>query len=142
MNATDLSDCTDCLCLASRRAARTLTRAYDREMRGSGIRGTQFTILVMLLLRGPSAIGDLAEALGMERTTLTRNLAVLERQGWVELRPGEDDARLRIARVTRSGRKRVDEALPAWRSAQAKAAARIGPAAITALRALSRRSPD
>jgi len=138
MNPVILSECADCLCLASRRAARTLTRAYDRELRTFDIRATQFTVLVMLLLRGPTAIGDLADALGMERTTLTRNLALLESRGWIELRPGEDDARVRVVKVTRSGSRRVEEAFPAWRSAQAKAAARIGAKSVAAMQALSR----
>ncbi len=138
MTPSDLSDCADCLCLASRRAARTLTRAYDREMRSHGIRATQFTTLVMLLLRGPTTIGDLAEALGMERTTLSRNLDVLEGRGWIVLRPGDEDARVRIATVTRSGRKRVEEAMPAWRAAQAKATATIGAAAVHAMQGLAR----
>ena len=141
MNAADLSECADCLCLASRRAARMLTRAYDRELRRYDIRATQFTVLVMLLLRGPTAIGELADALGMERTTLTRNLGVLEGRGWIELRPGEADARVRIAKVTRSGSRRVEEAFPAWRTAQAKAAASVGAPAIRAMQALSRHNP-
>jgi DNA-binding MarR family transcriptional regulator len=140
MRPTDLADCADCLCLASRRAARMLTRAYDRELRPFDIRATQFTILVMLLLRGPSTIGDLAEALGIERTTLSRNLALLETRGWIELRPGDDDARARVATVTRHGRRRVEAALPGWRAAQAKAKARIGAAAVDAMQSLSRQN--
>jgi DNA-binding MarR family transcriptional regulator len=133
---TDLSDCAGCLCLASRRAARVITRAYDRRLRPFGIRTTQFTVLVMLILRGPLTIGELAEALGIERTTLSRNLALLEGEGWIVLRPG-DDARERIAAVTPKGRKRVGEALPAWKKAQRAASAAIGGAGVTALRALA-----
>src|SRR5215469_10102342 len=91
----DLDECVECLCLASRRAARRITRVYDRELRPHGLRATQFTILVMLSLRGATPIGELAEALGAERTTLTRNLALIEAEAWVKIQLDEEDARSR-----------------------------------------------
>jgi DNA-binding MarR family transcriptional regulator len=134
----DLSECGDCLCLASRRAARSITRAFDRKLRASGLRATQFTILVMLAQAGPLSIGHLADALGAERTTLTRNLALIEAKRWVQIRPG-DDARLRVVSITSKGRAAVEAALPAWRAAQAAAAAAIGQTGVSALHAMSRR---
>jgi DNA-binding MarR family transcriptional regulator len=136
---SDLRDAADCLCLASRRAARALTRAFDRRLRPHGIRATQFSILTNLILRGPLPIGELAGFLGIERTTLTRNLTLIERDGWVEIHPG-DDARSRVVAVTKKGRAMVSAALPAWRKAQQAASAAIGSAAIDALHALSRNS--
>ena len=134
----ELSECSDCLCLASRRAARSITRAFDRKLRANGLRATQFTILVMLTRAGPLSIGHLADALGAERTTLTRNLALIEANGWVRIRVG-DDARLRVVGITPKGRAAVAAALPAWRAAQAAAAGAIGPSGVSALHALSRR---
>ena len=133
----ELRACADCLCLASRRAARTITRAFDRQLRPHGIRTTQFTILAMLELRGPTAIGELAEALGMERTTLTRNLALLEAEHWVDISADKDDARTRIVATAPQGRSVVAAALPAWRQAQAAASASIGAAGVEALHALA-----
>ena len=78
---TDYMAAAGCFCLASRQAARKITRLYDLYMQGSGIRVTQFTILSQLMLRGEMQIGKLAGILGMERTTLTRNLAPLEGKG-------------------------------------------------------------
>src|SRR5690242_19892218 len=101
---TELRACADCLCLASRRASRAITRFYDRSLRPHGIRVTQFTILAMLELRGPTPIGALAEALGMERTTLTRNLALLESRRWVDVRGSREDARSRVASIAAKGR--------------------------------------
>ena len=95
-----LIECADCLCLASRRAARRITRVYDRELRPHGLRVTQFTVLVMLSLRGAMTIGELAEALGAERTTLTRNLALIEAVSWVKIQPAEEDARSRVVTLT------------------------------------------
>lgn len=132
----DFSACADCLCLASRRAARTITRAFDRRLRPHDVRATQLTVLIALIGHGPAPIGALAEALGIERTTLTRNLALLAAAGWIEVRAGED-ARARIVAVTRKGRAKAAAALPAWRKAQAAALAAIGPAGSDALLALA-----
>ena len=77
LNETDSTDymaAAGCFCLASRQAARKITRLYDLYMQEAGIRVTQFTILSQLMLRGELPIGKLAGILGMERTTLTRNL--------------------------------------------------------------------
>jgi DNA-binding MarR family transcriptional regulator len=133
VKSTDLSECALCLCLASRRAARALTRAYDRRLRSEGIRATQLSVLVMLALRGPTRIGALADALGLERTTLTRNLALLEKRKWVKIRPGED-SRARIAQLTAIGRRKAEVAVPAWREAQAAAIAVLGENGTAALR--------
>ena len=133
-----LAECADCLCLASRRAARRITRTFDRELRRYGLRATQFTLLVMLSLRGAMTIGELAEALGAERTTLTRNLALLENAAWVRIQPAEDDARSRVVNVTDQGRLSVAKAFPAWRKAQARTAATIGSDGAAALRELAR----
>ena len=132
-----LIECGDCLCLASRRAARALTRAFDRQLRPLGIRATQFSILTNLLLRGPLTIGELAEYLGVDRTTLTRNLALVEADGWVDIRPG-DDARSRVVAATRKGRAAATAALPAWRKAQQSASTAIGRSGVDALHALAR----
>jgi DNA-binding MarR family transcriptional regulator len=115
----NFAKCADCLCLASRRAARRITRAFDRELRPYGLRATQFTILLMLSLRGAMTIGELAEALGSERTTLTRNLALIENAGWIKTEPAEDDARSRIVSVTDAARETVAQAFRGWRKAQA-----------------------
>jgi DNA-binding MarR family transcriptional regulator len=130
-------DCADCLCLASRKAARAITRAYDRHLRPHGLRATQFSLLAMLELKGDQPLGALAHALGTERTTLTRNLALIEREGLIETRAGED-ARERILAITPSGRRTLQKALPAWRTAQAELTASIGAPHAGSLRRLAR----
>src|SRR5438034_5478339 len=102
-DATDYMAAADCFCLASRQAARKITRLYDSYMQESGIRITQFTILSQLMLRGEMPIGKLAGILGMERTTLTRNLAPLEAQRWISIKAG-DDPRARMIGITGQGR--------------------------------------
>jgi DNA-binding MarR family transcriptional regulator len=115
--AVDLSLCARCHCLAARRQARAITRFYDARLRPHGLRATQFSILAALALLGPTPTGALAERLGLERTTLTRGAALLERHGWVRAAPSED-ARERPLRLTRAGRRKLEAAYPAWKAAQ------------------------
>src|SRR6267378_2837645 len=102
-----------CYCLASRQAARKITRLYDSYMQKSGIRVTQFTILSQLMLRGEMPIGKLAGILGMERTTLTRNLTLLEQRKWISIKAG-DDPRSRLISITAQGRSTVRRGFPFW----------------------------
>jgi DNA-binding MarR family transcriptional regulator len=135
--ANDIAVCAHCLCFASRQAARAITSVYDRRLRPHGIRATQFTILTNLILRGPTALGVLAKGLGLERTTLTRNLALLDARGWVVIRPGDADSRSRIITVTEAGRALVHAAFPDWREAQQQASDAFGQAGVAALHKLA-----
>jgi len=128
-----------CFCLASRQAARRITRLYDSCMQESGIRATQFTILSQLMLRGEMPVGRLAGLLGMERTTLTRNLALLEAQKWISTRPGEDP-RARMTAITAQGRGAVRRSFPYWSKAQAEAGKLLGADGQAALKVLASRS--
>lgn len=132
-----LFETTRCLCLAARRAARTITREFDQALRPQGLRATQFTLLAALHLAGPKAIGELAELLSADRTTLTRNLAVAEQHGWVTLRADPDDARSRIAGITRKGSRTLVAAMPAWRDTQHRLLGDIGEPAAASLRRLA-----
>lgn len=116
----------DCACFNLRRAARLVTQAYDQVLAPSKLKATQFTLLAALAPAGKGiAISALAEKLGMDRTTLTRNLAVVERAGLVSLRPGEDP-RTKLVSLTANGRKALEEAVPLWREAQSEAIDRLG----------------
>jgi DNA-binding MarR family transcriptional regulator len=131
-------ECAGCLCLASRRAARAITRIFEKQLRPHGIRAPQFSMLAVLELKGPQTIGELAEALGADRTTLTRNLALVEDRRLVTIRPGDEDARARIAAITPKGRSTLKGAFPAWRKAQAALTASIGHQMADSLRRLAR----
>jgi DNA-binding MarR family transcriptional regulator len=128
---------TRCLCLAVRRASRAISREFDQALRVHGLRATQFTLLSALHLGGPRSMGDLAEMLSADRTTLTRNLAVAEQHGWVTLRTDRNDARSRIAVITTKGSRTLETALPAWRKAQQRLAETIGEQAAASLRELA-----
>ena len=138
-DATDYMAAADCFCLASRQAARKITRLYDRTMQESGIRVTQFTILSQLMLRGEMPIGKLAGILGMERTTLTRNLTLLEERKWISIKPG-DDPRSRIIAISAPGRGMVRGGFPYWSKAQAQVGKMLGADGQAALKVLAARS--
>jgi DNA-binding MarR family transcriptional regulator len=128
-----------CFCLASRQAARKITRLYDSCMQESGIRATQFTILSQLTLRGEMPVGKLAGILGMERTTLTRNLALLEGERWISTKTGEDP-RARMIAITAQGRGMVRRGFPYWSKAQAHVGKLLGADGQAALKVLGSRN--
>jgi DNA-binding MarR family transcriptional regulator len=138
-DVTDYMACAGCFCLASRQAARKITRLYDSFMQGSGVRATQFTILSQLMLRGEMPIGKLAGILGMERTTLTRNLTLLEQQKWISIKAG-DDPRSRMIGITAQGRGMVRRGFPYWSKAQAQVGKMLGADGQAALKVLAARS--
>lgn len=117
MKAVDLSVTRHCHCLAARRKARAITRLYEEKLRPHGLRATQFSILAALALKGPTPITGLADLLGLERTTLTRGAALLERNGWAGVALPED-GRERPLRLTPAGRRKLEGAYPAWKAAQ------------------------
>jgi DNA-binding MarR family transcriptional regulator len=115
-SSADLTLTKWCPCLAARRHARAITRHFDVYLRPHDLRSTQFSVLAALALRGPTVRGRLADGLGLERTTLTRSAATLERHGWIETRE-TDDGRERPLALTAAGRRALDAALPAWKEA-------------------------
>src|SRR5256885_12163149 len=92
--AGSFAACQTCACSALRRATRAVTQHYERHFRGSGLRATQFTILATLTQTGPLSISELSAKLGLERTTLSRNLRLIENKGWVSAL-AHDDHRVR-----------------------------------------------
>jgi DNA-binding MarR family transcriptional regulator len=107
---------TTCACRKVRMAARAVTRAYDRALRPTGLRSTQFTILAAASVAGGIPLGQLAKILGLERTTLTRNLATIERDGLI--RVARVDGRTRKVLLLPAGVARLKQALPFWDQAQ------------------------
>jgi DNA-binding MarR family transcriptional regulator len=114
-----------CACEGSRRTARALTQLYDDALAPSGVRATQVPILAALAVVGPAPLTPLAERLGMDRTTLTRNLRGLRDGGLVAIEPGED-RRTRFVALTDAGAGALGRALELWERAQADVAQRFG----------------
>ena len=121
-----------CTCFRLRRAARQVSQIYDRELAAVDLSLNEYSILRHAESE-TRLLGELADALGMERTTLTRNLKPLLEAGWLKENRGED-ARQRIISITASGRRRLASARPYWQRAQAHIDSRFGSAKIRRLR--------
>jgi DNA-binding MarR family transcriptional regulator len=130
----DFLCCVDCVGFNLRKATRAVTQLYDEMLRPVGIRGTQYSLLVVLKIMGPVLVTDLAEKIVMDRTTLSRNLEVMEKQGLVNVAPGED-RRTRRVTITESGSAILLEAYPLWQQAQAKIRESMGEERLQALMA-------
>lgn len=113
----DLSETKACHCLAARRRARELTRFYEEKLRPHGLRATQFSVLAVLSLKGPTRLGELADILGLERTSLTRTSTLLEDRKLI-VQASSQDARVRTLKITPAGRRKIKAAYPAWKQAQ------------------------
>lgn len=121
---TDMNDkispffvCRSCACSALRRASRAVTQHYEASFHGTGLRATQFTLLATLVQTGPQPLSVLATMLGLERTTLTRNLGPLEKKRLVST-VADDDQRIRRIAITKKGEAAALAALDAWKQAQ------------------------
>lgn len=115
-----------CVCQALRRVARQVSRRYEAALRPVGLKAGQFSILAALLRDEAVPLGRLAEALGMDRTTLTRDLRPLERRGLVASAAGEGDRRVRALALTGEGRALMGRAVPLWERAQEGTRERLG----------------
>ncbi len=114
-----------CTCFRLRKLSRLLSQRYDAALAPAGLNINQYSIL-RRAERTPHAIGSLAGELGMDRTTLSRDLRPLADAGWLRLVAGNDDARRRRIVVTAAGRRAIARAEPLWREAQAEIETLVG----------------
>src|SRR6516165_12719856 len=121
----DLSAMENCVCFILRAVTRAVTRFFDAEVRRLGVRPTQTPILGALQARDGWSMAELSEFLGMERTTLVRNLRPLQRDGLVRAKGGGRGGHVELE-ITQKGRAALAKLLPAWRSAQDKVVAILG----------------
>src|SRR5437016_5764460 len=115
---------TPCLCNALRQASRAVSRLYDDELRGVGLRTTQYSLLGHLSTGGEVRQRDLGALTSLDETTLTRNLRPLIDSGWVAIATGED-RREKLVRLTDAGATKLREARPAWERAQKRMRSRL-----------------
>lgn len=111
----------ECTCSALRMAARRLSQAYDAALAPEKLSVSQYAVLSNLARReadGPPTMGELADLLGLDRTTLTHNLRPLARDGLVALLPDAADGRSRRVTLTPEGRAKRERCKPLWRAAQ------------------------
>jgi DNA-binding MarR family transcriptional regulator len=121
----DMSAVENCVCFNLRCATRAVTQFYDAEMRRHGIRPTQGSILAVLRAKDSWNMAELSDRLGMDRTTLVRNLRPLQREGLVQT-DGGGRGRLVEVVITDKGRKQIEKLAPAWKSAQSAVVKTLG----------------
>ena len=114
-----------CTCFGLRKAARAVTQAFDDALQSGGLRATQFSLLTAVSLMGTVTISKLAQGMVMDRTTLTRNLKPLEKNGWLSIVPGKD-RRTRSLEITPRGRKVLTRAIPLWEEVQSGVVRKMG----------------
>jgi len=110
-----------------------MTQLYDAALAPAGLKVTQLPLLVALGSAGDLPITALADMISLDRTTLTRNLRVLEERGLVRTVAAPDDARVRLASLTAEGASVLSVALARWREVQRAVAARFGEDRLRAL---------
>lgn len=115
----------NCATLRARMAARKLTRLYDRALRPAGLKITQFTLLIAVAEGKVRSLTALADMLALERSSLVRNVKLLEDDGLLESAPSGEGRSLGL-RLTKAGRKKLTQALPLWREAQMQVEASLG----------------
>ena len=114
-----------CASLNFRRTARAVTRLYDLAFQGTGIRSTQFTILIAVAKVQPVSISELGSILVIDSTTLTRSLAKLQKEGLLTVSK-RAERRQRFVSLTDAGVKSLKESLPGWRAAQERFVRAVG----------------
>ena len=122
-----------CACNQLRRATRGITQLYDAALAPSGLKVTQLPILVALGSAGDLPVTTLADALALDRTTLTRNLRVLESRALVRTSESETDARVRMVSLTLEGSRVLSGALPRWEQMHRAVEERFGRERLIAL---------
>lgn len=108
-----------CLCAATLTASRALSRAYSAAIHDSGLEITQFAILQLMEALGPMTHTELGDRLAAGKATVSRNIALMERDGLVASEPGRDK-RTKLVGPTPAGRRKLHAALPAWNAVQAR----------------------
>lgn len=114
-----------CLCTRLRRATRGVTRIYDDALRDVGLNVAQFSLLRNLQRLDQPSISVLAEAMGLDRSTMGRNLKLLQADGLIALSGGEDQ-RSRVVQLSALGEARLAEAIAPWKEAQRQLSLYLG----------------
>ena len=114
-----------CYCSSLRQVSRVMTQLYDQRLKPSGVLTTQFSLLRFIAANPAVRTSDLADALLIDKSTLTRTLATLQGSGWIAPDAAEDRRERRWV-ITRDGERRLAQAIPLWEKAQAELDRKIG----------------
>lgn len=125
----------ECIAFRVRALNRVITNLYDAALEPYGITVNQTTMLIMLSMVGESSPGRIGKGLSMEKSTVSRNLDRMKKQGWIEAR-GRDGGKEQIITVTRAGRKLLASMHEVWQQAQQEATAILGNEGVSAVHTL------
>ena len=123
----------NCLMTRTRRISRFATNLYDHELRHYGVNAPQYSLLVLIAKLGSASRAEIGRANYQDRSTLTRNLALLLNEGWIEEKVSEKGGRRRPIILSQAGKDLLTSAAPAWRLAQTKARALLGAEGVAAV---------
>lgn len=115
-----------CLCFHARKASRAITQVFDHILVPTGLKATQLSLLMVVSAREPMRIGDLADALVSDSTTVSRTIKPLIRAGLIQVSIDSEDRRVKIINLSHSGHATLERALPFWQEAQSYIAKRLG----------------
>jgi DNA-binding MarR family transcriptional regulator len=125
----------ECLAFRVRALSRVITNIYDSALEQHGITMNQATMLIMLSYVGKAGPGRIGHVLIMEKSTVSRNLKLMKKQGWIEAAGGET-GREQVVSVTAKGKKLLAAFHPAWEKAQKQAEQLLGAQGVSAVHAL------
>jgi DNA-binding MarR family transcriptional regulator len=117
--AADLTGAEYCVASAFRRTTRAITKAFDAVLQPIRLSSTQFAILVAVAKTQPVAVGDLADVLLVDPSTLSRSLVLMQKQRLVVV-SGRSAMRQRFVTLSPQGARRLDDSVPRWRKVQAQ----------------------
>ena len=124
-----------CVCISIRKASRKLTARYDADLAPAGINLAQFSLLRNIRRHGPVSLTLLADIVDLDRSTLGRNVRVLERQGLVAIAAGKDQREATLT-LTDNGKSTLEAAVPLWEGTQRAIGTKLGADGVAQLNAL------
>ncbi len=107
-----------CLCASLRKATRVITRRYDEHLKPSGLKLTQYSALMNITRNPGVTVTELAKIMVMDQTTMTRNIQVLAKQGFLDIGVSGADQRAKVVSLSTAGQEKIEEASPYWAKAQ------------------------
>ena len=115
-----------CVCANLRKRTRVVTQLYDKLLQPTGLKITQYSMLANIAHQQSVSISRLGEILILDQTTITRNINLLKRNGYVNLTRDPQDARAKVITLTEKGVEKLNEAAPIWEDIQARIINDIG----------------
>ncbi|MFC5589643.1 MarR family winged helix-turn-helix transcriptional regulator [Sporosarcina soli] len=115
-----------CACANLRKAARSVTQAYERKMESTGLKVTQYYMLVNIARHDKISISNLGDVMLLDQSTVTRNVNVLKNRGYVNIAKDISDSRTKSVSITEIGLAKLEEATPIWLQIQGKIEKDIG----------------